>query len=124
MGNQKSKESHVGKQLIDKTSRKVVLCTLLIIFMFPVLDTNTYVDEPSSTSYGIELMHKLAEKELTSQKLQERFDQVVELEQALEMPLIFQQVKLGESTVLQWENESQKFQELRFDEILIIKRPD
>ena len=82
MGNQNRKESHVGKQLIDKTSRKVVVCTLLIIFMFPVFDTNTYISEPSSMSYGVELMHKLAANtgEDGRGKLKERFDQIVELE--------------------------------------------
>ena len=106
MGNQKRKESHVGKQLIDKTSRKVVLCTLLIIFMFPVFDTSTYIEEPVSTSYGIEMIHKLSQNELTSQRLRERFDQVVKMESALEMPLIYQEVKLGESNVIRWESES------------------
>ena len=78
MGDQNRKESHVGKQLIDKTSRKVVVCTLLIIFMFPVFDTNTYISEPASTSYGIELIHKLAENsDKGTEKLKERFDQIV-----------------------------------------------
>lgn len=36
------KESRVGKKLSDKTTKKVILLVLIIIFLFGFFDTGTY----------------------------------------------------------------------------------
>ena len=52
------KESNVGKMLTDFTLRKVIFIVLLMLFTNPLFMVQTYLSEPSSFVYGLDLLMK------------------------------------------------------------------
>jgi hypothetical protein len=50
------KESHVGQQLSDLTTRRVITIVLIMMFSVPLLTLNTYVEEPNSFEWGLRLI--------------------------------------------------------------------
>jgi hypothetical protein len=53
------KESVVGKKLLDQTTRRVIIMVLAMLFSVPLFSVGTYINEPSSYSYGLSLIKKL-----------------------------------------------------------------
>ena len=53
------KESKVGKKLSDFTTRKVVILVLVMLFTSPFFTVTTYLEEPNSYNYGLELVKRL-----------------------------------------------------------------
>lgn len=53
---QRNRESNVGKQLTDYTTRKVIIIVLFMLFTNPLFMVHTYITEPESLTYSIELL--------------------------------------------------------------------
>ena len=53
-----SKESHVGQQLSDLTTRRVITIVLIMMFSVPILSLDTYIEDPSFFQYGLQLISK------------------------------------------------------------------
>ena len=53
------KESKVGKKLSDFTTRKVVILVLVMLFTSPFFTVTTYLEEPNSYNYSLELLKVL-----------------------------------------------------------------
>jgi Na+/pantothenate symporter len=49
-------ESKVGKKLSDFTTRKVVILVLVMLFTSPIFSVSTYLEEPNTYNYGLEMM--------------------------------------------------------------------
>ena len=49
-------ESKVGKKLSDFTTRKVVILVLVMLFTSPIFSVSTYLEEPDSYNYGLEMI--------------------------------------------------------------------
>ena len=49
-------ESKVGKKLSDFTTRKVVILVLVMLFTSPIFSVSTYLEEPNSYNYGLEMI--------------------------------------------------------------------
>tara|TARA_B110001450_G_scaffold250543_1_gene269377 strand:- start:855 stop:1079 length:225 start_codon:yes stop_codon:yes gene_type:complete len=49
-------ESKVGKKLSDFTTRKVVILVLVMLFTSPIFSVRTYLEEPDSYNYGLEMI--------------------------------------------------------------------
>ena len=52
-------ESKVGKKLSEYTTRKVVILVLIMLFSNPVFSVSTYLTEPNSFNYGLDLLHSI-----------------------------------------------------------------
>tara|TARA_B110000285_G_C15097134_1_gene602727 strand:- start:1743 stop:1967 length:225 start_codon:yes stop_codon:yes gene_type:complete len=52
-------ESKVGKKLSDFTTRKVVILVLVMLFTSPIFTTATYLEEPNTYNFGLDLLHEL-----------------------------------------------------------------
>lgn len=52
------KESHVGQQLSDLTTRRVITIVLIMMFSVPILTLNTYIEDPNSFEWGLQLIAK------------------------------------------------------------------
>ena len=50
------KETEVGKHLSDMTARKVILIILFMLFTNPLFQPSTYLTEPDSLDYGLNLL--------------------------------------------------------------------
>ena len=50
------KESHVGRKLSDLTTRRVIVIVLIMMFSVPILSLDTYIEEPNSFEYGLNLI--------------------------------------------------------------------
>ena len=74
---QSSRESNVGKKLTDYTTRKVIVIVLVMLFTNPIFMVETYVKEPNSHAYALNLLFKLHKQ--GSKIGQEVFDKTVEL---------------------------------------------
>ena len=55
-------QTNVGKKLTDKNTQKVIICVFLMIFIAPVFRVETYINEPDSLRYGMDLFHSLSER--------------------------------------------------------------
>jgi hypothetical protein len=53
-----TKESHVGQQLSDLTTRRVITIVLIMMFSVPILSLDTYIEDPSFFQYGLQLISK------------------------------------------------------------------
>lgn len=53
------KESNVGKKLSEITTRKVVILVLVMLFTSPVFTVTTYLEEPDSYNYGLDLLNNV-----------------------------------------------------------------
>jgi len=53
------KESKVGKKLSDKTTKRVIVMVLVMLFSVPIFTVTEYVDTPTSFMYGLSLMYDL-----------------------------------------------------------------
>ena len=49
-------ESKVGKKLSDFTTRKVVILVLVMLFTSPIYSVSSYLEEPNSYDYGLDLV--------------------------------------------------------------------
>lgn len=49
-------ESKVGKKLSEFTTRKVVILVLVMLFTSPIFSVSTYLEEPNSYNYGLEMI--------------------------------------------------------------------
>jgi hypothetical protein len=49
-------ESKVGKKLSDLTTRRVIILVLAMIFSVPLFSTSTYMEEPTSFQYGLNMV--------------------------------------------------------------------
>ena len=52
-------ESKVGKKLSDFTTRKVVILVLVMLFTSPIFTVATYLEEPNTYNYGLDLLHEI-----------------------------------------------------------------
>lgn len=52
-------ESKVGKKLSDQTTRKVVILVLVMLFSQPAFAVSTYITEPDSYRFGLQLCEAL-----------------------------------------------------------------
>lgn len=50
------KESHVGRQLSDLTTRRVIVIVLIMMFSVPILSLDTYKEDPNSFKWGLQLI--------------------------------------------------------------------
>lgn len=50
------KESHVGQKLSDLTTRRVITIVLIMMFSVPILSLNTYIEDPNSFKWGLQLI--------------------------------------------------------------------
>lgn len=50
------KESHVGRQLSDLTTRRVIVIVLIMMFSVPILSLDTYREDPNSFKWGLQLI--------------------------------------------------------------------
>ena len=55
----RSKESNVGRQLTDATTRKLIMLMLFILFTNPIFHLDTYQKWPDGHSYGLSLLSKI-----------------------------------------------------------------
>jgi hypothetical protein len=49
-------ESKVGKKLSEFTTRKVVILVLVMLFTSPIFSVATYLEEPNSYNYGLDMI--------------------------------------------------------------------
>lgn len=52
------KESYVGQKLSDLTTRRVITIVLIMMFSVPILSLDTYIEEPTSFVWGLQLIAK------------------------------------------------------------------
>ena len=52
-------ESKVGKQLSEITTRRVIILVLAMLFSQPIFSVSTYMQEPNSYDYGLNLIYAL-----------------------------------------------------------------
>lgn len=50
------KESYVGQKLSDLTTRRVITIVLIMMFSVPILSLDTYIEEPNSFKWGLQLI--------------------------------------------------------------------
>ncbi len=50
------KESYVGQKLSDLTTRRVITIVLIMMFSVPILSLDTYIEEPTSFKWGLQLI--------------------------------------------------------------------
>lgn len=74
--NDTKKESYVGKQLNDSTTKKVIVLVLCLIFSFPLFTLSSYVTEPASFRWGLDLLLRLHDSKMTAKQKQELFQDV------------------------------------------------
>ena len=55
---EKRKESNVGKKLTDFTLRKVILIVLVMLFTNPLFMIQSYITDPSSLNFGLDILKK------------------------------------------------------------------
>jgi len=55
----KNEESKVGKKLGDKTTKRVIILVLTMMFSVPLFMLTTYREENNSFTYGLELLNSL-----------------------------------------------------------------
>ena len=79
------KESVVGKKLLDKTTRRVIILVLAMLFSVPIFSVSTYLTEPNSFSYGLTLIKALG-PETRGGRL--AFNDTIELQTQLDTPLV------------------------------------
>mmetsp|Transcript_13668 Transcript_13668/g.21406 ORF Transcript_13668/g.21406 Transcript_13668/m.21406 type:complete len:287 (+) Transcript_13668:989-1849(+) len=78
-------ESVVGKKLLEKTTHRVIILVLAMLFSVPVFSVSTYLDEPSSFDYGISLIQEFLPWTKAGQIA---FRDTKRLQQELNTPLI------------------------------------
>lgn len=49
-------ESKVGKKLSEITTRRVIVLVLIMLFSQPIFSVSTYMQEPNSYDYGLNLI--------------------------------------------------------------------
>lgn len=107
-------ESKVGKKLNDKTTRRVIIMVLAMLFTVPIFTVGTYIGEPNSYDYGLALVHHLGPDTPGGKAV---FENTVEIQSQLEeSPLIRLYVTPNETkkeTVLEWLNEEVSIKDLR-----------
>lgn len=63
------RESKVGKKLSDFTTRKVVILVLVMLFTSPFFTVTTYLEEPNSYNYGLELLKYIGPRSIAGEEL-------------------------------------------------------
>jgi len=58
-------ESKVGKKLSDLTTRRVIILVLAMMFSVPFFTLTTYVEEPTSYEFGLELIRAFSDDTTT-----------------------------------------------------------
>lgn len=52
-------ESKVGKKLSEITTKRVIVLVLIMLFSQPIFSVSTYMTEPNSYDYGLNLIQTL-----------------------------------------------------------------
>ena len=53
------KESQVGRKLSEQTTKKVIVMVLVVLVSVPLCDVDSYITEPKSFRYGLDLIYRL-----------------------------------------------------------------
>ena len=115
-----NKESNVGKMLIDQTTRKMVISVFIIILTFPLFITKTYIREPDSMAYGMELLFHSKNPE-NSKKI---FDEMVDMQRDLNTPLLYMNAKNlpgAPALLLEWKSTKFDYKKWRVEELLVVR---
>ncbi len=78
-------ESNVGKILSDKTTERVITIVVVMLFSIPLFSSDTWTTENNSYSVGLNMISSM---QLNSDQFDSTFDAYVEVENALNNPLI------------------------------------
>lgn len=92
-------ESKVGKKLSEITTRRVIILVLIMLFSQPVFSVSTYMQEPNSYDYGLNLIQTLGPNTKGGQAA---FDSMVEIQQEINTPLRYVQIVGNTGTELEW----------------------
>lgn len=104
-------ESKVGKKLSEFTTRKVVILVLVMLFTSPVFSVSTYLEEPDSYNYGLDLLHKIGPRTVAGGEL---FDNIVDMQTKIATPLIDLYIEPADGKKpMIWRNKNIKIKNLR-----------
>lgn len=105
------KESKVGKKLSEFTTRKVVILVLIMLFTSPVFTVSTWLEEPNSYNFGLDLLKAIGPRTEGGDKV---FWEIVAVQTKLETPLIDLYVDPGDGEKpLIWTNKISNVLKLR-----------
>ena len=101
---EKRKESNVGKKLTDFTLRKVILIVLVMLFTNPLFMIQSYITDPSSLNFGLDILKKTKLTEDDDLR-QQFFSQYVQMYKEIEnTPLLFICAKIKGKETFKWSN--------------------
>lgn len=92
-------ESKVGKKLSEITTRRVIVLVLIMLFSQPIFSVSTYMQEPNSYDYGLNLIQTLGPSTMGGKAA---FDSMVEIQQEINTPLKYVYILGNEGTELKW----------------------
>lgn len=59
------KESKISKVLSDLTIKKIIIVVLLIMFLVPLFDSDSYIGEAESWDFTVKNIHQLLKEDST-----------------------------------------------------------
>ena len=95
-------ESKVGKKLSEITTRRVIILVLIMLFSQPIFSVSTYMQEPNSYDYGLNLIQTLGP---STKGGKAAFVSMVEIQQKINTPLKLVYIVGNEGTTLNWKAE-------------------
>lgn len=84
---QRNNESNVGKKLTDYTTKKVIIIILAMLFTNPIFMVETYVKDPVSHEFYLDLLYKLNTNE-TANKDKNVLLKSIDTQKTIDTPLV------------------------------------
>jgi hypothetical protein len=113
-------ESKVGKKLSEITTRRVIVLVLIMLFSQPIFSVSTYMQEPNSYDYGLNLIQTLGPSTMGGKAA---FNSMVEIQQEINTPLRLVYIVGNEGTELTWREEGFNADNFRKSEIAKVVLP-
>lgn len=77
-------ESKVGKKLSEITTRRVIILVLAMLFSQPIFSVSTYMQQPNSFDYGLNLIQQLGPETKGGKAA---FQSMIEIQKVINTPL-------------------------------------
>lgn len=94
----------MGKKLTDYTTRKVIIIILVMLFTNPIFMVETYVKEPNSQEYALQLLSVLDTK--GTHQHERIFNLIVDLQKDIDTPMVAYTVIGPAYKRLTWQNDA------------------
>lgn len=92
-------ESKVGKKLSEITTKRVIVLVLIMLFSQPIFSVSTYMQDPNSYDYGLNLIQTLGPNTLGGQAA---FNSMIAIQTEINTPLKLVFIQGNEGSVLSW----------------------